>query len=231
MTTSGLEPITRRQRAHLATIEDVKEVAKRRLLAEGLSALSLRSVARDMGLVPSALYRYFPSHAHLLSALAADAADSLVDAVREAQEGPAADDYRGRWSAAVSGYRDWVLNNSPGYQLNFGESITAQLPDIGAQDVLPRLIGLLSENLAAAEEAGQLKLDVTVGDTDLPHTPQQSAPSVPKGIFTLALTSWTSMHGMVAMETSGRLRGMGVPPEQAFEQQLELVTSGMGFIA
>ena len=78
-------------------IGEIKAVARRHLETDG-SNLSLRAVARDMGMVSSALYRYFASRDELLTALILDAYNDLGATV-EAADAAVTDraNLRGRW--------------------------------------------------------------------------------------------------------------------------------------
>ena len=55
-----------RERARAATTAEILRLAREQMAAEGASALSLRAIARDLGMVSSAIYRYFPSRDDLL---------------------------------------------------------------------------------------------------------------------------------------------------------------------
>ncbi|MFF8845555.1 TetR/AcrR family transcriptional regulator [Streptomyces sp. NPDC015127] len=86
-----------RERARNEITAAIKEEARRQLAAEGAAKLSLRAVARELGMVSSALYRYFPSRDDLLTALIIDAYDA-VGAAAEAAAG-----LRGPAAAPLSG--------------------------------------------------------------------------------------------------------------------------------
>ncbi|MDJ0381192.1 TetR/AcrR family transcriptional regulator [Streptomyces sp. G-G2] len=73
-----------RERARIEITAAIKDEARRQLAAEGAARLSLRAVARELGMVSSALYRYFPSRDDLLTALIVDAYDSLGAAAEAA---------------------------------------------------------------------------------------------------------------------------------------------------
>ncbi|WP_174527125.1 TetR family transcriptional regulator [Micromonospora maritima] len=72
-----------RARVRAGMIEEIKAVARRHLATDGAN-LSLRAVARDLGMVSSAVYRYFPSRDDLLTALILESYDALGDAVETA---------------------------------------------------------------------------------------------------------------------------------------------------
>ena len=59
--TSATEPVTRRDRARAATVVEIKSSARKLLVANGVQGLSLRAVARDLGVSAPALYRYSPA--------------------------------------------------------------------------------------------------------------------------------------------------------------------------
>src|SRR5688572_5433756 len=66
-------PHTARARARVRMVEQIKQEALGQLTAEGAAGLSLRQIARELGLVSSGLYRYFASREELLTALILDA--------------------------------------------------------------------------------------------------------------------------------------------------------------
>src|ERR1700712_984707 len=86
---------TPRQRAHAQTLEDITRIGREHLATGGAAALSVRAVARDLGVVSSAIYRYVRSRDDLLTLLVVDGYDELGDEVDEAVDKIARDDYRG----------------------------------------------------------------------------------------------------------------------------------------
>lgn len=80
-----------------------------RLLAEGgAEALTVRGVARELSLVPSALYRYVRSRDELITMLIDSAAGDLSDTVQVALENSPGD-LRARWRAFAYALRSWML--------------------------------------------------------------------------------------------------------------------------
>lgn len=75
-----------RERARIEVTAAIKDEARRQLAAEGAAKLSLRAVARELGMVSSALYRYFPSRDDLLTALIVDAYDAVGEAAEAARD-------------------------------------------------------------------------------------------------------------------------------------------------
>ncbi|OEV23769.1 TetR family transcriptional regulator, partial [Streptomyces nanshensis] len=114
-----------RQRARGEITEAIKEEARRQLAEQGASRLSLRAVARELGVASSALYRYFPSRDELLTALIMDAYDALGAAAEEAlaEAESAGDSHLVRWRAVCRAVRGWSLAHPHEYALLYGSPV------------------------------------------------------------------------------------------------------------
>src|SRR5690242_18050425 len=98
---------TRRERLRTELVAHIKQVALQQLEAGGPSAVSLRGIAREVGVSPAALYGYFDSLDDLFTALITDGFDSLADAVEAAVEGAARESRGEQMLAAALAYRQW----------------------------------------------------------------------------------------------------------------------------
>jgi len=94
-----------RARVRAELTKEITDVARRHLASDGASALSLRAVAREMGMASSAVYRYFPSRDDLLTTLIVDAYNALGEQAEQADATVAGDDLRGRWQATCAAVR------------------------------------------------------------------------------------------------------------------------------
>lgn len=113
---------TARALARQTVTADILAAARTRLTDEGPAALSLRAVARDVGMVSSAVYRYFPSRDDLLTALLITDYDELGAAVEAA--GAAARPAPGaRWVAMCRAIRDWSIAHPGDFALLFGSPV------------------------------------------------------------------------------------------------------------
>ena len=72
---------TARERVRAEITREITNAARAQLAASGAAALSLRAVARDLGMVSSAIYRYFASRDELLTALIIDGYNAIGAAV------------------------------------------------------------------------------------------------------------------------------------------------------
>src|SRR5262244_3234056 len=114
---------TARERVRAELIREITEIARRQLATDGAAGLSLRAVARELGMVSSAIYRYFPSRDELLTALIIEAYDALGGAAEAASARPPPADVRGRWRAACHAVRDWALAHPHEYALIYGSPV------------------------------------------------------------------------------------------------------------
>src|ERR1700704_5827414 len=123
-----------RARARIEVTAAIKDEARRQLAAEGASKLSLRAVARELGMVSSALYRYFPSRDDLLTSLIVDAYDSLGEAAECALAETEKKDHVERGIAVCRAVREWALGHPHEYALIYGSPVpgyTAPLDTVG----------------------------------------------------------------------------------------------------
>jgi AcrR family transcriptional regulator len=155
--------LTARERARAELTREIKEEARRQLAGTGADGLSLRAVARELGMVSSALYRYFPSKDDLLTALIIDAYDAVGERVEAAiaavpeepipggaaHEGAAIQVVRERWLAGCRAIRGWARAHPHEYALIYGSPVPGyQAPEstIGPAARVPfAMIGVLRD--------------------------------------------------------------------------------------
>ena len=224
MTTTKNAGRTARERARAELTREIKAEARRQLAAHGAEGLSLRAVARELGMVSSALYRYFPSRDDLLTSLIIDAYDALGEAAEAASAGPPAADVRGRWRAACHAVRAWALAHPHEYALIYGSPVPGyQAPQTtvtSAVRVARVLGGLLTDAGPQARAAG--------GPVPPPGLAGQAgvvadaiAPGVPGTVIIRGLIAWTQLFGMISFELFGQLVGSVDPAEEFFGYAVE----------
>src|SRR5262249_32183202 len=123
---------SRRDRVRAATTQEIIQTARRLLVQQGPEAVSLRAIAREMGMTAPALYRYFGSHEELLRHVVADIFTELASHVRAAVEA-AADSAGGdlteaetmgvKMIAGCRGFRAWTLEHVPGVSMICGSPL------------------------------------------------------------------------------------------------------------
>jgi AcrR family transcriptional regulator len=219
---------TARERARAELTREIKEEARRQLAATGADGLSLRAVARELGMVSSALYRYYPSRDDLLTALIIDAYNALGDAAERAIAGPAA--ARERWIATWHAVRDWARSNPHEYALIYGSPVPGyRAPEatIGPAARVPlAFVGIIRGALAAGEfTAANEALSVTGAlaeqADELSAALARSAaaaesPGLPPDALVRAVIAWAQLFGMISFELFGQFVGSFEPADALF---------------
>jgi AcrR family transcriptional regulator len=213
--------------------EEIKRTARRHLAERGAANLSLRSVARDVGLVSSALYRYFPSRDALLTALIIDAYDSLGKAVEEAEGGADRADLLARHRAACHGVRDWALTHPHEYALTYGSPVPGYVAPQDTVGPASRpsnvLVGILVDGVAAGVLRPQPGdwLDPPVR-AEMRSMLQTWRIDVPPTVLARGLIAWTNLFGAVSFEVFGRLTAIIDDRRAWFDHQVRAMAILVG---
>ncbi|MHA6758889.1 TetR/AcrR family transcriptional regulator [Streptacidiphilus sp. PAMC 29251] len=200
---------------------EIKEEARRQLAVEGPQKLSLRAVARELGMVSSALYRYFPSRDDLLTALIIDAYNALGDQVEQAVSSTVPrSDTRARWFAACVTVRAWARAHPHEYALLYGTPVPGySAPE---QTVAPAarvplvLVGLLQDTV------GRFAIPAPVRPLRGPLAEQladlasRAVPGLPPALLARGLSAWTQLFGLVSFELFGHFVGSADPADAFF---------------
>lgn len=227
--------LTRRERLHETTREEIKDVARQQMAEHGAPALSLRAIAAHMGLTPPALYRYFENRDALVTALIVDAYNSLADTLEAATHITPPEDYGGHLLAVTLAYRDWALSHPQDYTLVFGTPIPGYQGPV--EIIVPaasRSMAMLLSLFEAAWQAGQLKLSAEdaqlspalqalLEEWQQRHGVTQTAP-----ILHLALAAWGQMHGLVMLELFHHLQPMVGDPGTLYRFEMTAFLKRIG---
>jgi AcrR family transcriptional regulator len=114
--------LSRRDRRKQETTDDIKATARRQLAGGGPAAISLRAIARDLGMTASAVNYYFPSRQALLDDLIVDGFSSLAGALRSSYDQAGALPQGERWLTVCRAHRAWALQHPSEYLLLYGHT-------------------------------------------------------------------------------------------------------------
>jgi AcrR family transcriptional regulator len=204
-------PRTARARVRLELTREIKDAARRHLAETGSAGLSLRAVARDLGMVSSAVYRYFPSRDDLLTALIVDAYSAVAEAAVAAEAVIDRGDFAGRWVATGQGVRQWALANLQEYALIFGSPVPGYRAPADTIDPAARVPLLLMSIVVDAVSAGRGGPDRDLPPavfSDLAALRAQVAPSLSESILARAVMGWTQLIGSISFELFGHLHNV-----------------------
>ena len=225
-----------RARVRAEMTDEIKAVARRRLAMNGAADLSLRGVARDLDIVASALYRYFPSRDALLTALLVDAYQELAEAAGQAEAAVPRDDLRGRWVAVGRAVRAWALANPAEYGLLYGNPLPGYAAPQDtvepASQVILLLLGILLDGAARGALTPGRRTEMAESvRADLRRLIDQRAGDVPEELLDSALAGWSHLFGQVSFEVFGRLEGMIAARADYLDHQMALIADLAGLPA
>jgi AcrR family transcriptional regulator len=204
---------TLRARVRAEMIEEIKTTARRHLAVDGAN-LSLRAVARDLGMVSSAVYRYFASRDELLTALILDAYNSLGAAAEQAEGALARSDLLGRWLATCRGVRDWARANPHEYALIYGSPVPGYAAPQDTIAPASRVPLLLLAILRDGHERGRVRAErgeriPRAVRTELAQLGRQPGlGGLPEAVLARGITAWVHLFGLLSFELFGRLDGV-----------------------
>ncbi len=213
-----------RARVRAALTEEIVAAAREELAEVGPAALSLRSVARRLGMVPSALYRYFPSRDSLLTALIIEAYQAVGAAAAEA----AASDRDGgplqRWSAVCVAVRAWGHRHPQQWALIYGSPVPGYAaPEAtveAALGIIEVVAGLLRDDPRAGPPPDVLPPAPELDEVVEPIR-EALLPGRPAATVVGALLAWTALIGMVSLELFGHYKGGTTDFAEVFAYAME----------
>lgn len=219
-------------RAHLTA--EITDTARRHLVEHGAAGLSLRAVARELGMASSAVYRYFPSRDALLTRLIIDAYDALGEAVESAETTVARDAYLGRFRAIAHAVRGWAKANPHEYALIYGSPVPGYAAPTDTIDPATRVSTVLLQLLADIEAAGLPGPDPVVIDDGLAE--QLGAITDALGIeadrtrMLVGVGAWVQLYGMVTFELFGQFANIFDDADALFAAQVDHMAARFGVV-
>ncbi len=227
---------TARERVRAELTREITEIARKRLASEGAAGLSLRAVAREMGMASSAMYRYFASRDDLLTALIVDGYNAIADAAEAAEAACTRDDHMGRWLAVCGAVREWALAHPHEYALLYGSPVPGYKAPQDTIGPATRFTVVFGRVVADAYAAGVL--DPPSGGPPPESFAGDAAvirdailPGVPDDIVARVLTAWPSLFGNVSFELFGQFENVITDRDAIFEHGMRGLARFIGLRA
>lgn len=195
---------TRRERQRDATRSEIINTAWKQIGEIGAVALSLRGIAREMGMTAPALYYYFRDRDALVTALLIEAFDSFSAALQAGRDSDAQDDHAGRFRAMCRAYFRWAATNPQRYTLLFGTPIEGYMfaAEVGpaAQRSFLVLQGVIGEAHAAGKLGGNFAGLVLPDELMAQYQVlRQFGMPYEERVTHLALFAWSMIHGITSL--------------------------------
>lgn len=227
-------PRTARERVRRELTSEIKETALAQLASGGGAALSLRAIARDMGMASSALFRYFRNRDALLTALIIDSYSSLAEAAETAESRAHETSVEDRWVAIAHGVRDWAVAHPHEYALIFGSPIPGYAAPPGTIAPATRVPLLLVDLLADLVSSGSYDVGAHPEPSEAVQRALDPVRAVmpvgaPSDLMVRGLMAWTYLFGAVSFELFGHRHNVIADHEAFFDHEVRRLASMLGF--
>lgn len=233
-------PPTRRERMRDATLREIKEAAREHLRAQGPSGISLRAIARDIGMTAPALYRYYASLDDLVAALIDGYTDEISDAMEAARDALPPDEIGDRLVAVTRAFRRWSLDHRAEYALVFGALPPglAKAAGHGEHAAGARFGGIF---FALIAELWRRRPFPVPAEEDIPADLRSElrayaasvgdgAEGLPLGLLRMYVAAWIKVYGLITMEVFGHASFLLEDTEVLFEAELTDLGIALGII-
>ena len=192
-------PAGTRARLRAETTRAILDEARRQLAEQGAAALSLRSVAREVGMVSSAVYRYVASRDELLTRLIVEAYDAVGERAEAARDPDAPP--RAQWRAVWRAVRAWALEHPAEYALVYGSPVPGYAAPAETIPAAGRVAMVL---VAIVAEHGSCPPGDGAGDL----LERDVLPGIAPALAVPAVAAWTQLFGTVGFEVFGQYQNV-----------------------
>ena len=218
----------RREKILDITREEIKVTARQLMAEKGTAGLSMRAIARQMGMTAPALYHYYASLNDLITALIQDAFTQLAETLEAAAMDPALTTSGQRLTAVALAYRHWALMHSIDFQLIYGNPIPnySQPTDItypSARRSFLVTAGIFNDGI----ESGDIELPVRYSEfpTDIEQSlielTKVDGHDLPLTALYLAAASWSKIHGHIMLELFNLIQPVIADVDAFFQYELK----------
>jgi AcrR family transcriptional regulator len=218
----------KRQESRERIERDIIAIGRRHLVTEGAAGLSVRAIARELGMVSSAVYRYVASRDDLLTLLLIDAYTELADAVDRAHRSAS-----GSWTeqalASARAARQWAIDQPACWALLYGSPVPGyHAPAERTVGPGTRVVGALFAAVASGIAAG----DIPVPNIQAPQPMSTNFDAVrAEFAFTgddatvlKCFLLWAALVGAISLEVFGQYGADTLTdPAAVFDGQIELL--------
>lgn len=222
----------KRQETRQRIEAQILELARRQLSAEGVAGLSVRAIARDLGMASSAVYRYVASRDELLTLLLVATYSELADWVEQAR-GRADGGWRAEVMAVAHAMRTWALDQPARWALLYGSPVPGyHAPPESTVGPGTRVVGILFDAVAKGLASGDIVATEGVVAQPLSEDLQRIRAEFgfPGGdaLVIRCTMLWAVLVGAISLEVFGQY-GVDtfVDTHALFDQQVSLVVDSL----
>lgn len=226
-------PSLSRAENRVETTRAIRETARRHLAEVGPAALSLRAIAREVGMVSSAVYRYVASRDELLTALIVESYDELGDAVESAERAISdRADLAGRFAAVCHAVRGWARTHPHEYALIYGSPVPGYAAPVDTVGPAVRTPVALLAVVADAQSAGLVPPATTEPDAEeaaaLAPILAVTDPPLAPATGLRGLLVWAALIGHLTLELFGHLHQGVLDYDAHFDRVVAQLAADLG---
>jgi AcrR family transcriptional regulator len=215
--------------------ESIKAAAHHQMTEHGTAGLTLRGIARELGVTAPAIYNYFPRLDDLITALIIDAFTDLGQAMQSADSAVPAAPPADRALAQCLAYRTWAIAHPVDFQLIYGNPIPGYIAPADITIPLARrpFLGLFACFLEA-HRAGELQVPEAYSAVPaatrqaVAEWKQLSGIEMPDALLTLLMSGWARIHGLVMLELFNHIQPLVGEGETFYRYELEAFMRQLG---
>jgi AcrR family transcriptional regulator len=203
----------------------------------GTAGLSLRGIARQLGVTAPAIYNYFGRLEDLITALIVDAFTALAEAMEVAEAAVTSERSYDRIVALCLAYRQWAVAQPVHFQLIYGNPIPGYSAPTEITIPLARrpFLGMFRW-FVRGYETGELIIP-----TEYRNVPAKMAESIaawkqmsgiemPDALVALLMSGWSRIHGAVMLELFGHIQPLVGEGPDFFRLEIEAFARQMGMV-
>lgn len=233
---------SRREMQRMATELEIKAVARKQLSVDGVQHVTLRGIARDMGMTAPALYRYFPSLDDLVASMCEDFFEEVTEAISQAIA-QASDSPGHAMHAAIRTFRDWAISHKGEFTLMFREGEVQLAAGTGQCTGSQKFAAVFFDLYIRMWHAQSFAVpDLTeasaatcarMADFAAQFVPPAGASDgagadLPPGALFVFARTWVRLYGVITMEVFGQLTFLFDDVTPYFESELEDAATAVG---
>jgi AcrR family transcriptional regulator len=222
-----------RQRSE--TIPQIKAVARGQMSEHGTAGLSLRAIARELGVTAPAIYNYFPRLEDLLTALIVDAFADLAEAMEAAEAAEPADRPYDKILALCLAYRAWAMAHPTDFQLIGGNPIPGyHAPEEVTIPLARRPFLGMFRWFIRAHASGELIIPAEYESVPpamaagVAAWQQASGIEVADALMGLLMSGWARIYGLTALEMYGHLQPLVGDPAALYRYEMTAFLKQLG---
>jgi AcrR family transcriptional regulator len=230
-----MSPRPRLEDAHAELATKIKVVARQQMAEHGTAGISLRGIARALGITAPAIYNYYPRLDDLITALIVDAYTDIADRMDAAVASVGAGPWRDGFVAGALTYRAWALEHPVEFQLIYGNPIPGYVaPTEVTQPLARRPFAAMGNQLIQAWMDGELHLLFSAADLPesiVRHLESLGLPGdlgIPVAPLYALITGWTRLHGLVTLELFHHLQPLLGDTEALYRHEVEVMAGEFG---